>query len=145
MHIALLDAGAEWADDDPLRAAYTRLRGWRDKVNAALEGFRAAKHKSLDARITLRPRDPDDFRALSDPSNDLAEWFIVSGAEVIDDPTGPEVTGRRARRQAVRAVLEVARAARRQARRRVPAVRGRATRSGDAVNLKTIPPAGRSS
>jgi isoleucyl-tRNA synthetase len=91
VHLALLDAGAEWADDDPLRAAYVRLRAWRDRVNSELESFRAAKHKSVDARVTLRPGDPADAAALRAAQGELAEWFIVSAVELAGD-AGPEVS-----------------------------------------------------
>jgi isoleucyl-tRNA synthetase len=95
VHLALLDAGAEWADDDPLRAAYARMRSWRDKVNSALEEFRAAKHKSVDATVTLRPRDPADAAVLTDMLGELAEWFIVSGVDLKNaaaESTEPEVS-----------------------------------------------------
>jgi isoleucyl-tRNA synthetase len=97
VHMAILDAGAEWAETDPLRAAYERLRVWRDKVNAALEPFRAAKHKSLDAFVTINPRDEVDHKTLWTYLNDLTEWFIVSDVQIRDvaaDGAEPEVVVR---------------------------------------------------
>jgi len=82
VHLALSDAGTVWADSDPMRAHFDRLRRWRDKVNLELEAFRAAKHKSLDAKVTLHPRDPHDAKALWDALAELPEWFIVSGVHL---------------------------------------------------------------
>jgi isoleucyl-tRNA synthetase len=93
VHLAIVDAGAVWAETDPMRAHYERLRRWRDKVNLELEGFRAQKHKSADARVTLRPRDPHDHKALWDALAELDEWLIVSGVRVEDGAEGqPEVS-----------------------------------------------------
>jgi len=89
VHIALLDAGAEWAAEDPLRAAFDRLRAWRDRVNGELEAFRAAKHKSAYARVTLSPKDIPETLTLNEHANELAEWFIVSEVRVARE--GPDI------------------------------------------------------
>ena len=94
VHMAILDAGAEWAETDPRRAHFDRLRRWRDRVNLELEPFRAQKHKSVDAHVTLRPRDPEDAKALWETLAELPEWLIVSGVAMPDATTagtGPEV------------------------------------------------------
>jgi hypothetical protein len=88
--MALLDAGAEWAAEDPLRAAFDRLRAWRDRVNGELEAFRAAKHKSADAHVTLRPHDDADRAALESDLGELGELLIVSGVALERDD-GPEI------------------------------------------------------
>jgi isoleucyl-tRNA synthetase len=94
VHMAILDGGVEWAADDPLRVEFERVLAWRDKVNLAMEPFRAAKHKSVDGKLVLRPRDAADTRALWQLLGELPEWFIVSGIDLAHAPADsdePEV------------------------------------------------------
>jgi isoleucyl-tRNA synthetase len=84
VHMALLDAGQVWADDDPEHLELEALRALRDRVNSQLEPFRAQKHKSADAKIVLNLPTPPSL-----PVEDLAELFIVSAVELAS--SGPEV------------------------------------------------------
>ncbi len=80
VHMALLPAGAPWPEAE--RGAFEELRAWRELVNAELEPFRAAKHKSSDAHVTLTPSDAADAALLAAEGEALAEWLIVSGVEI---------------------------------------------------------------
>ncbi len=62
-------------------ADFATLLSWRERVNKALEPFRAAKHKSVDARVTLRPTAAEG-PALARYADELADLFIVSGVTV---------------------------------------------------------------
>jgi isoleucyl-tRNA synthetase len=57
------------------------LIAWRERVTKALEPFRAAKHKSVDARVTLRPP-VADRAVLARYAGELADLFIVSAVEL---------------------------------------------------------------
>ena len=62
---------------------------WRERVNKALEPFRAAKHKSTDAAVTLRVAGADwhtlhDFDAAH--PGQLADLLIVSSVTVANAP-----------------------------------------------------------
>ncbi len=80
VHMALLPAGAPWAPEE--RGRFDELRAWRELVNAELEPFRAAKHKSSDAHATLTPRDAADAALLADEAAVLPEWLIVSAVTI---------------------------------------------------------------
>ena len=63
---------------------------WRERVNKALEPFRAAKHKSTDAKVTLHASGADghtlhDFD--SRHPGQLADLLIVSAVAVVNDGT----------------------------------------------------------
>jgi isoleucyl-tRNA synthetase len=58
---------------------------WRDRVTKALEPFRAAKHKSVDARVTLHPVERER-PLLARYAGELADLFIVS--DVVIGTTG---------------------------------------------------------
>ena len=60
---------------------FTKLLGWRERGNKALEPFRAAGNKSTDARVTLLhlPSDP----LLTAYRDELADLFIVSAVELL--------------------------------------------------------------
>ncbi len=45
-------------DEDDILTRWERLLEWRRLVQAALEPFRAAKHSSLDAQVTLSTPEP---------------------------------------------------------------------------------------
>ncbi|HWU89417.1 MAG TPA: class I tRNA ligase family protein, partial [Kofleriaceae bacterium] len=83
--------------DAALVADFAVLIAWRERVTKSLEPFRAAKHKSVDARVTLHPSDADRA-VLARYAGELADLFIVSdvvlgaagegGIEVVEHP-GP--------------------------------------------------------
>ena len=70
-------------------ADFATLLAWRERVNKQLEPFRAAKHKSVDARATLHPA-ADELEVLERYAGELADLFIVSAA-TIGSPGGGEV------------------------------------------------------
>ncbi|MBK9031323.1 MAG: isoleucine--tRNA ligase [Myxococcales bacterium] len=83
VHMATYPTGARLAEGDPLVADFAVLTAWRDRVTKALEPFRAAKHKSVDAAVTLRA--PAADRAVLDRhAADLADLYIVSAVTVVD-------------------------------------------------------------
>src|SRR6185436_8932836 len=53
---------------------------WRERVTKALEPFRAAKNKSVDAKITLQAT--GDRSVLEKYRDELADLFIVSGVDI---------------------------------------------------------------
>ena len=66
------------------------LKAWRDRVTKALEPFRAAKHRSVDARVTLYATGAEaealrQFDAAH--PGQLADLFIVSEVTLADDGT----------------------------------------------------------
>ncbi|MEJ7600503.1 MAG: class I tRNA ligase family protein [Kofleriaceae bacterium] len=58
-------------------ADFAVLLSWRERVTKALEPFRAAKHKSVDARITLSPA-TSERPIMMKYAAELADLFIVS-------------------------------------------------------------------
>ncbi len=60
---------------------WTILLRWREFVTKALEPFRAAKHKSVDAHVTLHPA-PSESETLVRFATELADLFIVSGVTI---------------------------------------------------------------
>jgi len=66
------------------------LLAWRERVTKALESFRAAKHKSIDAAVTLSPT-AADRPVLERHRAELADLFIVSGVELAADAAEPRV------------------------------------------------------
>jgi isoleucyl-tRNA synthetase len=69
--------------DDPLARDFAVLLAWRDLVTKELEAFRAAKHKSIDARVTLAAL-AADRAVLAKHAGELADLFIVSDVVVTD-------------------------------------------------------------
>ena len=69
--------------DDPLARDFAVLLAWRELVTKELEAFRAAKHKSIDARITL-VAPAADRAVLGKYAGELADLFIVSDVVVTD-------------------------------------------------------------
>jgi isoleucyl-tRNA synthetase len=72
-----------WVDDAEavdVLLQFDKLLAWRERVNRALEPFRAAGNKSTDARVVLRhpPGDP----LLSAYGDELADLFIVSEVQL---------------------------------------------------------------
>ncbi|HVK77932.1 MAG TPA: isoleucine--tRNA ligase [Kofleriaceae bacterium] len=83
VHLATYPEGARLADDDDLARDFGVLLAWRDRVNKELEPFRAAKHKSTDARVTLVAQGSDRF-VLQKYEDELADLFIVSAVEITE-------------------------------------------------------------
>nr|HEX4312627.1 isoleucine--tRNA ligase [Kofleriaceae bacterium] len=67
---------------------------WRERVTKSIEPFRAQKHKSEDAAITLHvPAGTADREVLAKYAGELAELFMVSSVAFEGAPTGePGVT-----------------------------------------------------
>ena len=80
-HLATYPTGALLPDDDALAADFVVLRAWRERVTKALEPFRAAKHKSVDATVTLHAPH-EDHAVLARHHHELADLFIVSGVDL---------------------------------------------------------------
>ncbi|MCA9674288.1 MAG: isoleucine--tRNA ligase, partial [Myxococcales bacterium] len=85
VHLALMPTGEAWGEASTARDELATIRRWRDLANAELEAFRAAKHKTVDAHLTLYVRDGGAELALLDElaaAGDLAELFIVSAVAI---------------------------------------------------------------
>jgi isoleucyl-tRNA synthetase len=80
VHLAEFPRSVDDAEAVDILLQFTKLLGWRERVNKALEPFRAAGNKSTDARVTLLhpPGDP----LLSAYRDELADLFIVSAVEL---------------------------------------------------------------
>jgi isoleucyl-tRNA synthetase len=66
--------------DQQLEAELAELLVWRERVTKALEPFRAAKNKSVDARVTLHAS--GDRTTLDKYKDELADLFIVSAVSI---------------------------------------------------------------
>lgn len=75
VHLALFPTAG--AVDSALVAEFATILAWREKVTKALEPFRAAKNKSVDAIVTLKPA-AGDHPVLAKYAAELADVFIVS-------------------------------------------------------------------
>jgi isoleucyl-tRNA synthetase len=89
VHVAVYPEGRRLDDGDPRVATMQVVLAWRERVNKALEPFRAAKHKSTDAAVTLRVAGADwhtlhDFDAAH--PGQLADLLIVSSVTVANAP-----------------------------------------------------------
>jgi isoleucyl-tRNA synthetase len=69
--------------DQALVVDFGVVLAWRDRVNKALEPFRAAKHKSEDARVTIKAP-AADRTVLARYTAELADVFKVSDVVVAD-------------------------------------------------------------
>jgi isoleucyl-tRNA synthetase len=88
VHLALFPAVR--AADIALEQDFAVLVAWRDRVTAALEPFRAAKHKSVDAAVTLHA--PVGERVvLAKYGDELVDLFIVSAVALADASGEPRV------------------------------------------------------
>ena len=76
VHLAEFPAAADDAAAVELVLEYGKLLTWRERVTKALEPFRAEKHKSVDAAVTLLHAPGEAF--LATYRNELADLFIVS-------------------------------------------------------------------
>jgi isoleucyl-tRNA synthetase len=83
VHMALYSAGRAADPDDALAKDFDVLVGWRERVTKALEPFRAAKHRSVDAAVTLNAS-PGARAVLTRHAAELADLFIVSSVTVGD-------------------------------------------------------------
>ena len=81
VHLAEFPGAVDDAEAVDILLQFTKLLGWRERVNKALEPFRAAGNKSTDARVTLLhlPSDP----LLTAYRDELADLFIVSAVELL--------------------------------------------------------------
>jgi hypothetical protein len=80
VHLAEFPLAVDDAEAVDILLQYAKLLQWRERVNKALEPFRAAGNKSTDARVTL-------FHPPSDPlmtayGDELADLFIVSEVQL---------------------------------------------------------------
>jgi isoleucyl-tRNA synthetase len=83
VHLARWPEGKPLDAGDPKNAAWAKLLELRAEVNRALEPFRAQKHKSVDARVSIKlPVEP--LRALGELRGELAELFVVSSVELAE-------------------------------------------------------------
>ncbi len=62
VHLSDIPTGKRLADDAPEALTWSTLRKYRDLSGSALEEFRAAKHRSEDACLTIHP--PSEDRAI---------------------------------------------------------------------------------
>ncbi len=94
VHMALLPEGKLLAEDDELARRWATLLRYREAVTLELEAFRAQKHKSLDAKVTIRPL-PADRETIAAALSELADLLIVSqvvlGADTDPGAAGPEI------------------------------------------------------
>ena len=88
VHLADFPTDTETYLDDALDQRWTRLLAIRDAVNVELEKLRQKKTvgTSLEARVVLRTNGTT-AQLLSRCADMLPTLFIVSGVEVIEDPT----------------------------------------------------------
>jgi isoleucyl-tRNA synthetase len=81
VHLARFPEPRAPAIDDPIARDFAVLLAVREAVTKELEAFRAAKHKSLDARVTIEA--PQAERDVLDKhAGELADLFIVSDVVV---------------------------------------------------------------
>jgi len=76
VHLVEFPPAVDDAEAVDVLLQFTKLLAWRERVTRALEPFRAAGNKSIDARVTLLhpPGDP----LLTAYRDELADLFIVS-------------------------------------------------------------------
>jgi isoleucyl-tRNA synthetase len=89
VHLASMPAGRLLAAEDPLAQRWQTLLGYREVANREIEAFRAKKHRSLDARVTIWPR-AGDRDLLAPRLEELAELLIVSQVELAPEDAGSE-------------------------------------------------------
>ncbi len=84
VHLLEMPKGKRFDDSEELAQMWSRLLEYREAVNKALEEFRSKKHKSLDAKVSLKPL-PGDRKLLEPRLADLANLFIVSEVSLADE------------------------------------------------------------
>ena len=82
VHLGDLPKQIEGRRDKKLEEAWDELKLVRSSVTRALEPFRAQKHHSLDACITVSPASDFQRKVLEDRTPSLADLFIVSGVTI---------------------------------------------------------------
>jgi isoleucyl-tRNA synthetase len=80
VHIAEFPPAVDDAEAVDILLQFTKLLTWRERVNKALEPFRAEGHKSTDARIILVHPAGDPL--LTAYRDELADLFIVSDVQL---------------------------------------------------------------
>ena len=80
VHLAEFPATVDDAEAVDVLLQFDKLLVWRERVNRALEPFRAAGNKSTDARVTLHH--PPGDALLSAYGDELADLFIVSDVRI---------------------------------------------------------------
>ncbi len=80
-----LDRRRPYQDADGRLTSFATVLGWRERVTRELEPFRAAKHRSLDARVTIAGSS-GELHALLEHAEELADLFIVSAVDVVEQP-----------------------------------------------------------
>jgi isoleucyl-tRNA synthetase len=81
VHLAEFPPAIDDAEAVDILLSYGRLLSWRERVNKALEPFRAAGNKSTDARVTLLG--PSNDPLLMAYRDELADLFIVSEVQLL--------------------------------------------------------------
>jgi len=82
VHIARFPVPPPAPAADPLAADFAVLLAVREAVTKELEAFRAAKHKSIDARITIHAPDAER-EVLARHAAELPDLLIVSDVELV--------------------------------------------------------------
>jgi isoleucyl-tRNA synthetase len=96
VHLTELPLGKRLASSDRLATEIATLLRYRELALAALEPFRAAKHRSEDAEVVIRPA-AGDREVLERRLAELPDLFIVSSVVVDENAAGdPEVEIRQA-------------------------------------------------
>ena len=88
VHLAMMPEGKPMATDAPLTKTFEVLLGYRERVLAELEPFRADKHRSEDAQVTITTN-PSDHDILLANHEFLPDLFIVSSV-VLGSPTSAD-------------------------------------------------------
>jgi isoleucyl-tRNA synthetase len=81
VHLMELPEGRRLEAGDELAARWAVLLRYRDAATKQLEAFRAEKHRSEDAQVTLRPL-RGDRPLLAERTDLLAELFLVSRVDL---------------------------------------------------------------
>ncbi len=81
VHIAVWSIGKPLDATDAMVTTWQRLIDLRNEVNKKMEPFRAAKHKSVDARVVVK-LPIDDLQVVAPLRAELAELFVVSTVEL---------------------------------------------------------------
>ncbi len=92
VHLAELPGGRRLADTDELAVLWELLLRYRDAATKKLEAFRAEKHRSEDAQVTIRPVRSDRERLVG-REEQIAQLFLVSKVVIGDASAGdqPEI------------------------------------------------------
>jgi len=83
VHLADLPKGKLLADDSSEVTTWTTMRKYRDLCGSALEEFRAAKHRSEDACLTIHPASED--RAILEASLETFAHLAIVSKVILGD------------------------------------------------------------